>query len=339
MSTSIDVPFDASRIEEVARQSIPLGGATYVVSSYANRAYACGRSGDYPFVVVEQSGSDTEADERPLWVMLHGGGAGWYDSTGTYQGQESYNDAESPMSLLAMVAGYVGADTMIGEHLRAGDRVALGSLCDHDLMLGLGQPYPENPHGGSVDGLLANLAMVDFVTRERPTSSTWIVGQSAGSYGAWALAHNLWTRGTPPAGVIMDSGLLGERSFALFEAGIGAEFYTFDAEAMAAKHGPYFTDRSLYAENAIASGFDVPMFVVDVTGDPGCGGTAPAIPAATRDGAATNCDWLYAPLAAAIAAEGDPGRQQVRLYPGAGHVVSMTPGPIQADLRAWFAAL
>jgi hypothetical protein len=335
---SITAAFDATRIRETGAQAISLGGTDFTVTSYENEAYSCGRSGSYPFVVVEQSGRESE--ELPLWVMLHGGGTGWYDASGNYQGQETYNDAESAMSLLAMAGGYVAmGDTFLGERILAGDRVVLGSLCDHDLMMGLGQPYPDNPKGGTVDGLLANLAMLELVSGQRPTSSTWIAGQSAGSYGAWALAHNLWSRDVEVAGVVMDSGLLGERSFDLFEAGIGAEFYTFDPEAMAAKHGPYFTDRSLYAENAVREGFDVPMFVVDVTGDPGCGGTSPTIPAALDDGAATNCDWLYAPLADAIAAHGDPTRQQVRLYPGSGHVVSATPGPIQADLRAWYAGL
>jgi len=338
--------YDASQIRETATQTIPLGGVSYTVTSYENDAYSCGRTGVYPFVVVEQAGRETE--ELPVWAMLHGGGTGWYDESGIYVGDESNNDAESATSLLAMIVGYVGFagtnDTFLGDRIRAGDRVALGSLCDHDLMMGLGQPYPNNPHGGTaskntVDGLLANLAMLEFVTSSRPTSSTWIAGQSAGSYGAWALAHNLWKRGMPPAGVILDSGLLSERSFDLFEAGIGREYYEFDADAMAEKHGPYFTDPSLYAENAIAAGFDVPLFDIDVQGDPGCGGNAPAIGAATADGFGNNCDWLNSPLAEAIAAHGDPVRQRVKVYPGSGHIVTTTPGPIQADLRDWFASL
>jgi len=29
----------------------------------------------------------------------------------------------------------------------------------------------------------------------------------------------------------------------------------------------------------------------------------------------------------------------VKVYPGSGHIVTTTPGPIQADLRDWFASL
>ena len=340
--TEIDTPYDTSQIRQTGSQKVTFGGIPYTATSYVNDAYLCGTGKDpYPFIVVEQTA--LAGEQRPLWAMLHGGGTGWYDKSGVYQGQESYNNAESAPALLAVLAGYLGftgtADTFIGDRIRAGDRVALGSLCDHDLMMGLGQPYPNNPAGGTVDGLLANLAMMDWVSSDRPTSTRWIVGQSAGSYGAWALAHNLWSRGLPVSGVIMDSGLLSARSFDLFDAGVGAEYYKFDAAEMAAKHGPYFTDPSLYAENAIGAGFDIPLFNADAQGDPGCGGASAPIAAATTAGYAFNCDWLNAALADAIAADGNPNTQQSHVYPGGGHIVTSTPGKVQADLRAWFASL
>jgi hypothetical protein len=48
-----------------------------------------------------------------------------------------------------------------------------------------------------------------------------------------------------------------------------------------------------------------------------------------------NCDWLYQPLVDAVT----PPTQQVRLYPGTGHIVTASPGPVQDDLRAWLALL
>lgn len=323
----IETEYDVSQIRAISTMSVPLGGVTFTVTSYVNDAYTCGAgNAPFPFLVVEQSSTEP----KPLWVMLHGGGTGWYNEQGVYQGQESYNNAESPTSLLGMLGLYLLGDTVIAERVRSGDRVALGSLCDHDLYLGLGQPYPNNPHGGTVDGLLANLAMVDFVEHDRPTTQIYALGQSAGSYGAWALAHERWSRGLPIAGAVLDSGLLGERSFDLFEAGVGREFYEFDRNEMAAKHGPYFTNAALYAENVVAGGFDVPLFVADASGDPGCGGNS--APISATEGL-PNCDWLYQPLADAVVGPG----QQVHIYPGSAHIVTTMLGPVQSDLRAWLA--
>lgn len=321
-----EAAYDVSQIRETGTQSIQLGGVVYTVTSYENEAYSCGLDdGAYPFVVVEQ-----ESDQsRPLWVMLHGGGAGWYADDGTYVGDESYNSPENPTSLLAMVGSYLVGDTAVGERLSAGDRVALGSLCDHDLYLGLGQPYPNNPAGGTVDGLLATLAMAHFVEHDRPTSAVLALGQSAGSYGAWAFAHERWMRGQAIDGAVLDSGLLSERSFELFHAGVALQYYDFDEQQMAAKHGPYFTDARLYAENAVTGGFDVPLFAADAQADPGCGGDSPPI------ADAANCEFLYQPLADAVRGP----LQQVHLYPGAGHIVTADPGQVQDDLRQWLAAL
>jgi len=332
------VPFDSSQIEELKSQELEVAGITYEATLYSNPAYQCGRSGDFPFVVLQQS--KFENAERPVWAMLRGGGVGYYDETGRYHGEEGYNDAEDASTLLAMVIGYVGSDgqkdTFMGDRIRSGDRIALGSLCDHDLMMGLGQEYPNNPEGGTVDGLLANLAMLDYLTDT--SSETRVIGQSAGSFGAWALGHELWARGLPIDGIVMDSGYLGERALELFDLGVAAE-YGLAPEEEAPKLGIYFTDPSLYAENAVRDGFDVPIFDADDNGDPVCGGTYDTIAAATDAGYDTNCDYLNGGLAEAIEASGDPATQQVHIYDGGEHIITDDAGTaVQDDLRDWFAA-
>jgi hypothetical protein len=330
------VPFDSSRIEQVASQELDVAGITYEATLYSNAAYQCGRSGAFPFVVLQQSRFENE--ERPLWAMLRGGGVGYYDETGRYHGEEGYNDAEDAGTLLAMVVGYVGSDgqkdTFMGDRIRSGDRIALGSLCDHDLMMGLGQAYPNNPEGGTVDGLLANLAMVEYLAAD--ASETRVIGQSAGSFGAWALGHELWARGLPIDGIVMDSGYLGDRALELFDLGVASE-YGLNPEEEAPKLGAYFTDPTLYAENAVRNGFDVPIFDADDNGDPVCGGTYDTIAAAIDAGYDNNCDYLNGGLAEAIDASGDPATQQVHIYDGNEHIITDDAATaVQDDLRDWF---
>ncbi len=336
---TVDVPqpgYETSRIVEVDAYDSSFGGERRHVTAYRNDAYRCGRHGAFPFVVVEPLGEGGE--RRPLWVILHGGGAGHYGDDQRYVsmgGGESNNDAESTGQLLALLYDYVDVDrrkdTFIADRLAAGDRFVLGSLCDHDLYLGVGQPYPHNPHhDDTVDGLLANLAMVDAITSgtetvpRRATSSLWTLGASAGAFGAYALAHNLWARGVDVDGLILDSGLLVART-----ASASASEWVTDHE-MIAKHGPYLAEPSLWVDEAIVTGFDVPLFDTVEEDDAFC-----------RDpGEHTGCAWVHAGLAQAIDAAGDPVRQQVHVYPGATHIATRKPGTeVQGDLREWYRAV
>jgi acetyl esterase/lipase len=171
--------------------------------------------------------------------------------------------------------------------------------------------------------------MLDAVTNgaaavpRRPTSSRWIVGTSAGAFGAYALAHNLRARGVDVDGLVLDSGLLVERALDM----TGQEWLT--DPAMTAKHGPYFADPSLWIDRAIAEGFDVPLFDTVQAGDALCRGDG-----SPRSG----CAWLHGGLAAAIAESGTPSIQQVHVYPGRTHVATILPGiAVQDDLREWYA--
>jgi hypothetical protein len=332
--------YDTAAIVLVEAHDVSIHGERYTISTYRNDAYGCGREGTFPFVVVEPVAASGEP--RPLWALLHGGGIGYYDVDGSYEttSGESHNDAETTGRLLHMLYRYVGPDgtldTFVGDRVRAGDRVVLGSLCDHDLYLGLGQPYPNNPnHADTVDGLLANLAMVDAVTNGtesvavRPTSSRWILGTSAGAFGAYALAHNLWARDVSVSGVILDSGVLTARSAALRD---GLPLVT---AGMVAKHGPYLTDEALWIDETIANGFDVPLFDTVQQDDRTCAGNATLVAGAEQF--ASNCAWVHAALHEVIVEHGDPRLQQVRIYPGGVHEATDAPGtPLQADLREWY---
>jgi hypothetical protein len=337
--------FDTTQIHEVDQQQSTIGGIDYTATYYENEAYDCGRTGVFPFLVLEQE--QLVGTAQPIWVMLHGGGIGFYKPTGSYVGDEEHNDQESAATLGEMALGFLGADgksdTFIGDRIRAGDRVILGSLCDHDLMLGLGQPDPNNPRGGLAEGLLANLAMLAAVetgapnVERRPTSSTWIFGASAGSYGAYALAHNLWLRDETVDGLVMDSGVLGKRTFTLFDV---RRDTVANSTILAEKLGPYFTDSRLWAENAVIRGFDVPLFDVTEMGDPECGGQERLVAQARAAGYIGNCAWLHGGLGEAIAASGDPLSQIVRNYPGSTHTATNVSGiAMQSRLRSWYASI
>jgi hypothetical protein len=328
--------YDVDQIVAVDSYPISFDGRRATVSAYRNDAYRCGRDGTFPFVVVEPTGAAGE--QRPLWVLLHGGGTGYYERDGRYVaigGTDSANDDESTGQLLALLYDFVGADgrtdTFIADRLAAGDRFVFGSLCDHDLYLGVGQPYPHDPnHDDTVDGLLANLAMVDAVTAgtnavaRRPTSTLWILGASAGAIGGYALAHNLRARDVDVDGLVIDSGLLVARA-----TDVPAMDWVSDPGVIA-KDGPYLADRDLWIDAAVADGFDVPLFATVEQDDAFCRGSTPA----------TGCRWLHAGLAEAITRHGDPDVQQVHVYPGNTHIATTRAGTqVQDDLRAWYDAV
>jgi hypothetical protein len=326
--------YDVDHIVAVDSYPISFDGQRATVSAYRNDAYRCGRDGTFPFVVVEPHGAIR--GQRPLWVLLRGGGVGYYDGDGRYiaiGGTESANDAESTGQLLALLYDYVGADgktdTFVADRLAAGDRFLLGSLCDHDLYFGLGQPYPHDPnHDDTVDGLLANLAMVDAVTNGtatvagRPTSSLWILGASAGAFGGYALAHNLRARDVDVDGLVLDSGLLVEQA-----TDVAAMDWISDPGVIA-KDGPYLADRNLWIDAAVADGFDVPLFDTVEEDDAFCRGPSRSAP---------GCREVHEGLAESIARHGNGDLQQVHVYPGNTHIATTRPGTqVQEDLRAWY---
>jgi len=55
---------------------------------YRNPAYPCAVSGDNTFIIATALGTPATA-VRPLWVYMHGGGFGYFDSAGTPQPMSS----------------------------------------------------------------------------------------------------------------------------------------------------------------------------------------------------------------------------------------------------------
>ena len=73
----LSAPGDTASIAFVSSTSS--GGWKY--DYYRNSAYPCSISGYQTFVVGTKTGSSNTAS-RALWVMMHGGGAGYFDENG-----------------------------------------------------------------------------------------------------------------------------------------------------------------------------------------------------------------------------------------------------------------
>ena len=199
------------------------------------------------------------------------------------------------------------------------------SLCDHDLYVGIGQPYPHNPyHDDTVDGLLANLAMVDAVspTAPRPcrraTSSLWTAATAPGS----APTPSPTTSG--PRGVAVDG---------------SCSTPACSSSAPSARMG---TSGSRTRRSSPSTGPTSP------TGACGSGdrrrirrrplrhrrGERRPVPRLRRGGR------LY--VAARWSRPSDqrqrrPVSHEVHVYPGSTHMATTQPGTqVQNDLRAWY---
>lgn len=343
-------PYSTGQIRRTEQWRQTLSGVEYLFTGYENPAYECGRTGVFTFTVVERA--DRRGQPAPLWVRLHGGGVGYYLPGGVYLGGEQHNDEESARSLGDTVLRDIGTDgakdTIVGRRVREGARVVATAMCDHDVRSGLGQPYPNNPHhADTVDGALADMAAADAVATGaagvpvRPTTQVFLIGGSAGGYGAWTIAHNLAARGVRLTGAIADAGLMSTRQIPLHEARLTPQ--TRDPrwfwQDQAVKIGPYGLQPALAPERVLATGFAVPFLDVYMDGDGQCAGQYPAIPAAVQAGYANNCRWSHGAVREVTGPRGDP-RQASIGYPGAGHTITTIAGhPVQADAESWYRAV
>ena len=123
-------------------------GYTFDLDFYRNNAYSCGLSGNYTFMVVNPVSGD-ETYEAPLWVYLHGGGAGFYDENGDYQAvgnqtEDTWNREETFDDFLVkqlqgpIVENGQPKDITLTRRIQEGYRVVMVSMCDHDQYSGLG---------------------------------------------------------------------------------------------------------------------------------------------------------------------------------------------------------
>lgn len=201
-------PGDVSLIQYVSTTTVDGWRYDY----YRNLAYPCAVSGYQTFLVGRRVGSDDDAS-RPLWVKMHGGGVGWFNPDGSVSGGLPRKQEESRTSLLNRVDEGLMADVMAAHD---DYRVLVVSMCSHDLYAGDDTPDPNNPNTEpdgtpvTANGLFATKAAIAHTTAAWPTDDVFLHGGSAGSAGTVHMAWALQQQGTPPAGIVADSGVLNQ---------------------------------------------------------------------------------------------------------------------------------
>lgn len=187
---------------------------TYVWKLYKHTSHTCTKSGYQTFLTAYPKG-DTLTAQAPLLLRVHGGSAGYYDSTGSYHGNTVHITQENDASLLTYLK-MIGLTQKIRQSIPK-TRFVIFSMCDHDYHSGNSTVAdPNNPNGldenGNVrtaDGFTANARAVLHTLTKFPTSKIIVYGTSAGAYGAFNLAS--WLQHNPvssvPIALIMDSGV------------------------------------------------------------------------------------------------------------------------------------
>lgn len=337
------------------QRTVNIFDETLEMDFYRNADFTCGRSGEFSFLVLEPRGAP--GSEAPLWVYLHGGGVGYYDENGVYVGVESYNDEEDFDTLFErgirsnLFTPRGIKNTTVAARVDEGYRVLVPSLCDHDLYSGQGgRDYPNNPNygpdGDSVDGLDANKAALKYTVENYPTTNVFVHGTSAGSVGAFALAHQLHTEGIDLNGAIMDSYVITKRLDPLFEAGVLPQSRRpgFDPAKVTEKVGPYADpDGPLIPEAQVAAGFDaVPLMDIAGESDPLCAGQLAPVAEAVADAAGTeppqepnNCRHVHHGFALAVADQAN-SPHEARFVPLGGHSPTKRNGGVAHDWVSTF---
>ncbi len=312
---------------------------------YRNTTYTCGISGNYTFLVVEPM--NNPGAEAPLWVYLHGGGAGYYDEN------QQYIIGVSPVTGLPHANNHNTEKTI--EHLRDGQliynthtnsgqienstltrrimegyRILIVSMSDHDLHSGMGTPYLNNPNGGEVNGLQANMAAIDYTIANYPTTHVFAHGTSAGSIGAFTLAYAYNLEGVKLNGIIMDSHLASARTDTLNKALAGVSGFPFAANFIAQEFANKVgwiadPDRFPGIEYVIDNGYDIPSLDIYGNLDPGCGGGLARTDEAHSVGL-DNCDWVHDGFRQAVATQPN-SVHKVRVTTGFGHVPTNYASP------------
>jgi hypothetical protein len=183
----------------------------YKFDLYRNLAYPCSISGYQTFVIGTKVGSSDTAT-RPMWVRMHGGGVGFFDSNGNPQPSAGNKSEESAARLIGVVTG-TGLPALVRAD-PAAFRLVSVSMCNHDIYSGGDQPDPNNPNtlpdgtGRTVNGLFATKAAIQYARTKYPTGKFFLHGGSAGSAGALSVAWGLEAQGIPPAGAVVDSGVV-----------------------------------------------------------------------------------------------------------------------------------
>ncbi len=361
-SAVFPVTTDRTQIELVSTDSLVIDGKTYRRQLYRNKAYRCGVSGYFTFIIIERVGSENAV--APLWVWLQGGGVGHFDNNNQYQGSSVLINTEPNASTLTgsfgaaftnSSAGYIGKQVVIPRRLQQGYRVLSSALCDHDLYGGMGNIYPNDPNWAGqppdrVEGLQATISAILFAAKgnelvgaakiaPHPTSLLFLHGGSAGSAGSYHVAAAMARMGLKPNGAILDSYLVNPNYKTLVQNRCTP--VTGDPQwsmtAFEQKVGSFLTDPKLGIDENLNNAFTIPMF--DVVGDQDsyCCGPSNVIPAAQSAGFNNNCKWARSVFAQAAVASG--GRLQSFVAPGLGHIITHTEGAHQAAIESWLARI
>jgi hypothetical protein len=309
----LTTPGDTSQISFVSTTTV--NGWKY--DFYRNAAYPCSISGDQTFVVGTKVGSSPTAT-APLWVWMHGGGVGWFDSTGTPQPDSKQMTEQGPSGLQG---GITNAGLAAGIRSDpAGFRMLAVSYCNRDLYSGAGEVDPNNPNTNSdgsartTNGLLATKAAIAFTEATYPTGKYFLAGGSAGSAGAYNVAWAMQESGNAPAGVMGDASVVNVEAGAAANAQGACVDPKFNSGATAIiqqRLEPDLGNISNETDKLVSSGrLTVPLLHIWNHGDTNtCGSTPMACP--LRDGSTVTLgvtDCTHQPLAAAITAEGPTSR-------------------------------
>ncbi len=308
-SSCLLTPGDTSKITLVS--STTLNGWRY--DYYRNNAYPCSISGYQTFVIGTKVGSSASAS-APLFVWMHGGGIGWFDSTGTPR-PDTQQMTEQSASALQSTLTNPGLLTSIRNDA-AGFRVLAVSYCNRDLYSGADVRDPNNPNlnadgsAKTTNGLVATKAAIAFAQSTYPTSRYFLAGGSAGSAGAYEVAWAEQESKDPPAGVVGDASVLNaEQGQAAYQQGICSNpAFGAATSIIQQRFTPEIGNLDNEPDKLVSRGqLTVPLLHIWNHGDTNtCGSTPMQCP--LRDGSvvtmgATDCN--HQPLAAAIAASGN----------------------------------
>lgn len=309
MTACLTLPGDTGHIQLVSSSTANGWQFDY----YRNTAYPCSISGYQTFVIGTRAVSSPTASS-PLWVWMHGGGVGYFDSSGTAQPDTSQMTENSATSLQATLTNPgLSADIQADA---AGFRMLAVSYCDRDLYSGTGQTDPNNPNKNAdgsarnTNGLQATKAAIAFTEAKYPTSKYFLAGGSAGSAGAYYVGWAEQLSGNPPSGVIGDASVVNvEEGNAAYQQGV-CRNGNFDPNAepiITQRIDPQIGDVNNEVDKLVSSGqYTVPLLNIWNHADTNtCGSTPMQCP--LRDGTAVTMgatDCVHQPLAAAISAEG-----------------------------------
>jgi hypothetical protein len=310
----IGTPGSTSQVQLVSSTVV----GDYHVDFYRNLAYPCSISGYQTFAIGYRDGQPAGAP-RPLWVKMHGGGVGYFDSTGAPQPDEQFMREESSAALVGQGAGPGLIELVRNDP--AAFRILAVSMCDRDLYGGGGLPDPNNPNrqpDGSVittNGLFATKAAIQVAMSHFTTTEVFLHGGSAGSAGSYSVAWALQEQGTPVAGIVADSYVLNQEWLqATFDQHVpcpGRSAANGNAAAVRPRLHPAIADIANEPDKLVADGrLTVPIAQVWSRGDfLSCGQEPMMCP--LRDGTSktmgsVNCQ--NEPMRRAIAAQGPASR-------------------------------